>query len=58
MSKITLSGEQIAEVMAHAAYRGMTFEEYIQEYVALRQEEMKNRRNNGYIINNAADLGI
>jgi hypothetical protein len=43
VSKITLSGEQIAEVMAHAAYRGMTFEEYIQEYVALRQEEMKNK---------------
>ena len=43
MSKITLSGEQIAEVMAHAAHRGMTFEKYIQEYVALRQEEMKNK---------------
>ena len=41
MPKITLSKEQVAQVMAHAAKRGMTFEEYVQEYVQLAQEDMK-----------------
>jgi hypothetical protein len=41
MPKITLSGEQVAQAMAHAAERGMTFEEYVQEYVQLQQEQMK-----------------
>lgn len=41
MPKITLSKEQVAQVMAHAAKRGMTFEEYVQEYVQLAQEQMK-----------------
>jgi hypothetical protein len=30
--------------MAHAAQRGMTFEEYIQEYVELVQEDMKKKQ--------------
>ncbi len=41
MPKITLSKEQVAQVMAHAAKRGITFEEYVQEYVQLAQEQMK-----------------
>ncbi|MDB4339249.1 hypothetical protein N9992_00320 [bacterium] len=41
MPKITLSGEKLAMAMAHANERGMTFEEYVQEYVQLVQEEMK-----------------
>ena len=41
MPKITLSGEKLAMAMAHAAERGMTFEEYVQEYVQLAQEQMK-----------------
>ena len=41
MPKITLSKEQVAQAMAHAAERGMTFEEYVQEYVALAQEDMR-----------------
>ena len=41
MPKITLSKEQVAQVMAHAAKRGMTFEEYVQEYVQLAQKDMK-----------------
>jgi hypothetical protein len=41
MPKLTLSGEQVAMAMAHAAVRGMTFEEYVQEYVQLQQEQMK-----------------
>jgi len=41
MPKITLSKEQVAQVMAHAAERGITFEEYVQEYVQLAQEQMK-----------------
>jgi hypothetical protein len=41
MPKITLSGEKLARAMAHANERGMTFEEYVQEYVQLVQEEMK-----------------
>ena len=41
MPKITLSGEKLAMAMAHAAKRGMTFEEYVQEYVQLAQEDMK-----------------
>ena len=41
MPKITLSGEKLAMSMAHAAERGMTFEEYVQEYVQLAQEQMK-----------------
>ena len=43
-NKITLSQEQVAQVMAHAAQRGMTFEEYIQEYVELVQEDMKKKQ--------------
>jgi hypothetical protein len=42
--KITLSQEQVTQVMAHAAQRGMTFEEYIQEYVELVQEDMKKKQ--------------
>ena len=41
MPKVTLSGEKLAMAMAHATERGMTFEEYVQEYVQLVQEEMK-----------------
>ena len=41
MPKITLSKEQVAQVMAHAEKRGITFEEYVQEYVQLAQEQMK-----------------
>ena len=41
MPKITLSGEKLAMAMAHANERGMTFEEYVQEYVQLVQEQMK-----------------
>ena len=41
MPKITLSGEKLAMAMAHATERGMTFEEYVQEYVQLVQEQMK-----------------
>ena len=44
MPKITLSGEKLAMAMAHAAERGMTFEEYVQEYVALAQEDMKKKQ--------------
>ena len=44
MSKLTLTGEQVAEVMAHAASRGMTFEEYIQEYAELLQEEKRKKQ--------------
>jgi len=39
--KITLSGEEVAIVMAHAAERGMTFEEYIQEFAQKLQEQNK-----------------
>ena len=39
--KITLSGEEVAMVMAHAAERGMTFEEYIQEFAQQLQEQKK-----------------
>jgi hypothetical protein len=41
MPKITLSGEKLAMAMAQATERGMTFEEYVQEYVQLVQEQMK-----------------
>ena len=41
MPKITLSGDKLAQAMAHANERGMTFEEYVQEYVALAQEDMR-----------------
>ncbi len=44
MPKITLSGEKLAMAMAHAAERGMTFEEYVQEYVSLAQEDMKKKQ--------------
>ena len=37
--KITLSGEEVAAVMKHAAERGMTFEEYIQEFIGILHEE-------------------
>jgi len=39
--KITLSGEEVAIVMAHAAKRGMTFEEYIQEFAQQLQKQKK-----------------
>ena len=39
--KITLSGEEVAIVMAHAAKRGMTFEEYIQEFAQQLQKQNK-----------------
>ncbi len=39
--KITLSGEEVAMVMAHAAQRGMTFEEYIQEFAEQLQKQKK-----------------
>jgi hypothetical protein len=39
--KITLSGEEVAIVMAHAAQRGMTFEEYIQEFAEQLQKQKK-----------------
>jgi hypothetical protein len=41
MPKITLSGDKLAQAMHHARERGMTFEEYVQEYVALAQEDMR-----------------
>jgi len=37
--KITLTGEEVAVVMAHAAERGMTFEEYIQEFAEQLQKQ-------------------
>jgi len=37
--KITLTGEEVAVVMAHAAERGMTFEEYIQEFAQQLQKQ-------------------
>jgi len=37
--KITLSGEEVAAVMKHAAERGMTFEEYIQEFAQQLKEQ-------------------
>ena len=39
--KSTLSGEEVAIVMAHAAQRGMTFEEYIQEFAEQLQKQKK-----------------
>ena len=39
--KITLSGEEVAIVMAHAVQRGMTFEEYIQEFAEQLQKQKK-----------------
>lgn len=39
--KITLSGEEVAAVMKHAAERGMTFEEYIQEFAQQLQKQKK-----------------
>lgn len=41
MPKITLSGDKLAQAMHHARERGMTFEEYVQEYVQLVQKDMK-----------------
>ena len=41
MPKITLSGEKLAMAMAHAAERGMTFEEYIQEFAQQLQKQKK-----------------
>ena len=38
---ITLSVEEVAIVMAHAAQRGMTFEEYIQEFAEQLQKQKK-----------------
>ena len=37
--KITLTGEEVAVIMAHAAERGMTFEEYIQEFAEQLQKQ-------------------
>ena len=39
--KITLSGEEVLAVMNAAAERGMTFEEYIQEFAQQLQEQNK-----------------
>ena len=39
--KITLSGEEVLAVMNAAAERGMTFEEYIQEFAQQLQEQKK-----------------
>lgn len=39
MSKITLSGEEVLAVMNAAAERGMTFEEYIQEFAQQLKEQ-------------------
>jgi len=41
MPKITLSGEKLAKAMAHAEERGMSLEEYVQEYLQLAQEQKK-----------------
>jgi len=40
-NKITLSGEEVAVIMKHAAERGMTVEEYIQEFAEQLQEQNK-----------------
>lgn len=39
--KITLTGEEVAVVITHAAERGMTFEEYIQEFAQQLQKQKK-----------------
>ena len=39
--KITLSGEEVLAVMNAAEERGMTFEEYIQEFAQQLQEQNK-----------------
>jgi len=46
MPKIKISQEMMMAAAAHAAERGMSLEEYVQEFVEKLQETAKNERKN------------